>query len=779
MKIKIKNLIILVSSLIIFLFNLDIVDAANMNETTIDGSTFIQYISTCSNADVRYNEILNQGNNKTTDWKKMKDDFTYETIKIDADAVKNYYKKNGGTGNFIFSERSIIYPVDLKEVKTIYIFWHGLGWYEHTTQQMCNGTASENKQQVPYTSFCKRSAEMGDSVIIAPHTLNVGSASQNYSTNEMKCLLDEIKTILTSKGIKYDNAGIIISGHSGGGAVIQKNLKDTSWTGNNKILAALFFDATYSGWGTSALNLSKNVPFFIYYSASGAPKQYNPQTDTKYSEWQEAQDTKIKKPDQVKILETKNTSHDAVVNQCFLDHRDGKGCTGGSFIPLNYKDGKGFTNNFETIGGGAVVTPVNNSSNYTTQSTEINLTNELKTLITKPQLQIRIPGLNFKDGVSLIKEDGNIYLQSSFFQQYLVSVYKYSVIAISILAVIMIMVAGVQWLISGGSYDKINLAKKRIGGSIIGIILAVGSYTILNVINPNLTGFRPLQTKYLSGEGELDDDTNDPNVSPGTTDYSLSNITITGDFSQNVYPVTKNSFSRQQNNFGQARNSNGNLRCHAGVDIFTKPPGIIVSATNGIVTYITTQFMKPGMCQGTEAETTWQNADSSLQYGMAGGIMIYDQTNNLSYWYGEINEPSILEFINKYKNQLTCSTENRTKEINDILNDLKTSQAKKNAAKNTETIKQRCYPKNGETIAIKTGDMLGVASRCGMLHFEVYKGKQKSSLGLDWKPADEKFPNKNTANYCLENNLNSNKPPTLINAQELLDKLKSNMVVSQ
>lgn len=140
-------------------------------------------------------------------------------------------------------------------------------------------------------------------------------------------------------------------------------------------------------------------------------------------------------------------------------------------------------------------TTTNNTTS--TNQSRILTDDELKNMVSQPTLQIRIPGLNITDGVKIIEKDGGTYLQSTIFQQYLTAVYRYSIVAISILAVVMIMVAGIQWLTSGGSPDKIGAAKKRIGGAIIGMILSVGSYTILYTINPYLTGFSSLETLYI------------------------------------------------------------------------------------------------------------------------------------------------------------------------------------------------------------------------------------------------------------------------------------------
>lgn len=59
-----------------------------------------------------------------------------------------------------------------------------------------------------------------------------------------------------------------------------------------------------------------------------------------------------------------------------------------------------------------------------------------------------------------------------------------------ILAVVMIVVAGIQWVTSGGNSEMISSAKKRIGGALIGLLIAYLSYTILNIVNPALINLR-------------------------------------------------------------------------------------------------------------------------------------------------------------------------------------------------------------------------------------------------------------------------------------------------
>jgi Type IV secretion system pilin len=73
---------------------------------------------------------------------------------------------------------------------------------------------------------------------------------------------------------------------------------------------------------------------------------------------------------------------------------------------------------------------------------------------------------------------------------YIKTVYNYSLIIIGILAVVMIIIAGAQWITSAGNSEAIGSAKKRITGAIIGLFIAYMSYNILMSINPATINLR-------------------------------------------------------------------------------------------------------------------------------------------------------------------------------------------------------------------------------------------------------------------------------------------------
>lgn len=126
-------------------------------------------------------------------------------------------------------------------------------------------------------------------------------------------------------------------------------------------------------------------------------------------------------------------------------------------------------------------------------------TNELQELAGKPVNRIGIPGLEYSK-IEQTNEGGDTYLYIPFIGEYLSVIYKYLITFAGIIAVVVIIIAGIQWTASGGNSSTIESAKNRIVGALTGLGLAVGSYVILYAINPELVNFRSLKIQYLVGE---------------------------------------------------------------------------------------------------------------------------------------------------------------------------------------------------------------------------------------------------------------------------------------
>jgi hypothetical protein len=100
------------------------------------------------------------------------------------------------------------------------------------------------------------------------------------------------------------------------------------------------------------------------------------------------------------------------------------------------------------------------------------------------QLLQSLPGLN------------NVNMSSGGFQTYIERLVKISLSVTGILAVIMIIIAGIEYIWAGGSQQKIDSAKNRIWQAIWGLLIALSAYLILYTINPDLVSFNLGITSY-------------------------------------------------------------------------------------------------------------------------------------------------------------------------------------------------------------------------------------------------------------------------------------------
>jgi len=94
-------------------------------------------------------------------------------------------------------------------------------------------------------------------------------------------------------------------------------------------------------------------------------------------------------------------------------------------------------------------------------------------------------------------KDGGVDVDVTLLQTYIRDLYKFFAGVAGILAVIMIAIGGLLWLFSSGDSGKITKAKEIIIGAIVGLILVLSSYLILNTVNPALVNFKSLNIKTI------------------------------------------------------------------------------------------------------------------------------------------------------------------------------------------------------------------------------------------------------------------------------------------
>ncbi|MCX6797817.1 MAG: pilin [Candidatus Falkowbacteria bacterium] len=110
------------------------------------------------------------------------------------------------------------------------------------------------------------------------------------------------------------------------------------------------------------------------------------------------------------------------------------------------------------------------------------------------QPEISVPGSNFQaNATTTMTERSTTYIG-----QYISAFYNYAMGIVGIVAVIVLMIGGVIWLTSGGNPNKVGQAKDLIVGSITGVALLLGSWILLNTVNPNLVKFKINAVNYIA-----------------------------------------------------------------------------------------------------------------------------------------------------------------------------------------------------------------------------------------------------------------------------------------
>ena len=82
--------------------------------------------------------------------------------------------------------------------------------------------------------------------------------------------------------------------------------------------------------------------------------------------------------------------------------------------------------------------------------------------------------------------------------EYIRKVYNYGVGITAILATVVLMIGGFQWIIAGGSGEKIGEAKAWITAALSGLVLALTSYMILGLVNPALINFTVKEIELIT-----------------------------------------------------------------------------------------------------------------------------------------------------------------------------------------------------------------------------------------------------------------------------------------
>jgi len=116
-----------------------------------------------------------------------------------------------------------------------------------------------------------------------------------------------------------------------------------------------------------------------------------------------------------------------------------------------------------------------------------------------PQAQIRtevvIPGQSLEQTA-----DGFVKGKVRDLADYIGVIYAFLISIVGAVAAVMMMIGGFQYLTAGGSGERAKGAREKIANALIGLILALASFVILNTINPALVNLRVPTIKQVTAE---------------------------------------------------------------------------------------------------------------------------------------------------------------------------------------------------------------------------------------------------------------------------------------
>ncbi len=134
-------------------------------------------------------------------------------------------------------------------------------------------------------------------------------------------------------------------------------------------------------------------------------------------------------------------------------------------------------------------------------------------------LQVKIPGMERFSEASVTAGAKGIDISINWIGEYLIAFYNYAISIIGVFAVVGMAIGGVIWVVSMGNPSMVGMGKEWVVSSLLGLILALGSYIILNTISEDFVQFKPISLAYIQ-ERDLPDITDYTDMANDGTNFS-------------------------------------------------------------------------------------------------------------------------------------------------------------------------------------------------------------------------------------------------------------------
>ncbi|MBI2483106.1 hypothetical protein HYV74_02910 [Candidatus Uhrbacteria bacterium] len=143
----------------------------------------------------------------------------------------------------------------------------------------------------------------------------------------------------------------------------------------------------------------------------------------------------------------------------------------------------------------------------------------------EPKIHFTPPEFSFSKAKVETPDGRETYVSLPWLAEYIGAFYRWLIPVGAILAVVIIMAAGLLWATSGGG-GQIKTAQHWIQNAILGLLLLLSSYVLLQIINPELVRLPALRVQVATPI-QISDDAEEPESVIGT-EPGVS-VPITGD----------------------------------------------------------------------------------------------------------------------------------------------------------------------------------------------------------------------------------------------------------
>lgn len=113
-----------------------------------------------------------------------------------------------------------------------------------------------------------------------------------------------------------------------------------------------------------------------------------------------------------------------------------------------------------------------------------------------PTLSVPVPDIQLQSP-RLIEVEGKKYIDIPWIADYVAGAFKYAVGIAAILAAVMMMIGGFQYLTAGGDTGQVMKGKEKITNAILGLSILLASYLVLATVNPELVNLSALRVRYI------------------------------------------------------------------------------------------------------------------------------------------------------------------------------------------------------------------------------------------------------------------------------------------